>query len=217
MNQGDNDNDKMNTAELIFTIATLNDSLKAERLAFHAMARKRIAEGVEKMRKQLQAVGWDLAQIVPRTHDCTTRAAFLSAQANRNRFAVWFQANDIRRTEWLNSLTPEQRAERQAFSSGSGKRTPCPDFVFERAGYEATLEREAAKATEAYFDGWVNKLARKIGARVSAATVTGDLWSGSTLNVTLDDGTRQTWTTKCILNVSVYGKLFNQWPTRRTA
>ena len=68
---------------------------------------------------------------------------------------------------------------------------------------------------QAEVDAYIIKLALKIGKAVVALTVRGDLWNGSTLNVTCADGEAQTWHTRCILNCSCLGKVFNQWPTRR--
>ena len=68
---------------------------------------------------------------------------------------------------------------------------------------------------QAEVDAYIIKLALKIGKAVVALTVRGDLWDGSTLNVTCADGEAQTWHTRCILNCSCLGKVFNQWPTRR--
>lgn len=80
---------------------------------------------------------------------------------------------------------------------------------------EAIIAGRAESATRDYFDGYVFKLSQKIGKEVYRATVTGDLWFGSILKVACVDGEEQTWRTKCILNVSVLGKVFNQFPTTR--
>lgn len=72
------------------------------------------------------------------------------------------------------------------------------------------------RAAEAEVDSYVIKLAGKIGKPVVSGSVNGDLWQGSTLTVAIAGSTEsQRWTTKCIINQSCLGKLFNQWPTRR--
>jgi hypothetical protein len=71
-----------------------------------------------------------------------------------------------------------------------------------------------AMATD--FDGYVNKLSTKIGEGVVSAEITGRLWDYSTLTVTKNDGSVERWRTQQIINVSCLGKLFNQWPTRRS-
>jgi hypothetical protein len=75
---------------------------------------------------------------------------------------------------------------------------------------------EVALAAAASCRAWINKLIAKIGPKaIASANVTGSLWTGSTLRVTFEDGSAEVWTTKCIVNVSSLGKLFNQWPTRK--
>ena len=72
-------------------------------------------------------------------------------------------------------------------------------------------------AVSAEFDAYVAKLEGKVGQGVLEATVSGNyLWQGSTLTVRKAEGVEQ-WHTQQIVNVSVLGKLFNQWPTRLLA
>lgn len=75
------------------------------------------------------------------------------------------------------------------------------------------LVTQAGEDAAAQFDAYVFKLTEKVGECVSA-TVDGKLWNYSVLTVTKADGTVERWKTQQILNVSVLGKLFNQWPTR---
>jgi len=71
--------------------------------------------------------------------------------------------------------------------------------------------RDAALAFEEY----IYKLTKKINYEIVAVELVGNyLWSTSFLTVTLVDGTKQIWKTQMIINFSVYGKMFNQWPTR---
>ena len=63
------------------------------------------------------------------------------------------------------------------------------------------------------FDAYVAKLTAKVGA-CESATVEGPLWNYSRLTVNKGTAT-EVWKTQQIVNVSVLGKLFNQWPTRR--
>jgi len=75
----------------------------------------------------------------------------------------------------------------------------------------------ARHAAQMEVDSYVIKLAGKIGKPVRDLTVTGSLWNNSTLSVVCEDGEAQCWVTRCIINCSCLGTLFNQWPTRRTA
>lgn len=72
-------------------------------------------------------------------------------------------------------------------------------------------EEDAAKE----YDLFVAKLEEKIGACVSAELAGNHVWSHSILTVTKQDGTGERWKTQMILNVSKYGKVFNQFPTRK--
>lgn len=84
---------------------------------------------------------------------------------------------------------------------------------------------QAEHAAEANFQAYVDKMRGKVkvpeataGPIKKAAAYSinlGSLWNGSTLTVWHDDGSSAEWRTKRIVNISVYGKLFNQWPTRR--
>jgi hypothetical protein len=75
------------------------------------------------------------------------------------------------------------------------------------------LCNEAAEEAAASFDLYVAKLTAKVG-ECDAASVDGRLWSSSTLTVK-KGATVERWHTQQIVNFSVYGKAFNQWPTRK--
>lgn len=76
----------------------------------------------------------------------------------------------------------------------------------------ARLVQQAADATALSFDGYVAKLTAKVGM-CDAASVEGNLWYRSVLTVAKGDR-QERWFTQQIVNVSVLGNLFNQWPTR---
>jgi len=66
------------------------------------------------------------------------------------------------------------------------------------------------------FDEYVAKLNLKIGDVIDARMVySHGVWSDSTLDVRKCDGSVERWNTKVILNHSVHGLPFNQWPTRK--
>lgn len=62
---------------------------------------------------------------------------------------------------------------------------------------------------------WVDKITKKIGKPVIDAKMSGSPWTGSLISVTTEDGETQHWSTTMIINQSKYGKLFNQFPTRK--
>ncbi|CAB4130009.1 hypothetical protein UFOVP116_224 [uncultured Caudovirales phage] len=81
-------------------------------------------------------------------------------------------------------------------------------------GRERAIKNTIEAATASY-DAYVAKLESKIGAVTEATLLTtSDVWYDSRLCVVKSDGSTETWTTKCILNTSSLGKVFNQWPTR---
>jgi hypothetical protein len=80
---------------------------------------------------------------------------------------------------------------------------------------EEGIERlcdEAGDEAAASFDAYVAKLTAKVG-QCDHASVDGWLWQSSILRV-VKGATVERWNTQQILNFSVYGKAFNQWPTR---
>ena len=80
---------------------------------------------------------------------------------------------------------------------------------------EEVLARTAEEASLA-FDAYIAKLTAKVG-ECAAAEMNGHLWDYSILTITRADASVERWKTQCIVNVSVLGKLFNQWPTRKMA
>lgn len=92
-----------------------------------------------------------------------------------------------------------------------------PEYTETVAGVdEDGIERLVAEAGEeaaASFDAYVAKLTAKVGP-CEQAGVEGNLWSRSRLSVRKGPVVEQ-WITQQILNFSVYGKAFNQWPTRK--
>lgn len=90
-----------------------------------------------------------------------------------------------------------------------------PDPVTERPDAESKLRQLAESEANAMVDSYLHKMVAKIGKEISFAQTNGRIWDCATLTVTCRDGEIQNWDTKCILNVSCLGKVFNQWPTRR--
>jgi hypothetical protein len=92
-----------------------------------------------------------------------------------------------------------------------------PHYVVMNSSAVASFFDDVRKQAAAHYEAYVAKLNHKIG-KVTEATLTycrHDVWDDSILTVTKVDGTTERWSTKIILNHSVHGKLFNQWPTRK--
>lgn len=75
--------------------------------------------------------------------------------------------------------------------------------------------RNAEESAHVDYRSWVVKMASKVGKNVVSANMKGDPWESSTLVVVTDDGEKQVWNTRMIINHSKYGKVFHQFPSRR--
>lgn len=92
---------------------------------------------------------------------------------------------------------------------------PCdPNIRIASDSAKMRLIDNAVKDAELDYLDYITKLENKIGVTVNTATLVGNLWSGSILTVDTSEGT-QRWNTKIIINQSKYGRLFNQFPSRR--
>ena len=108
---------------------------------------------------------------------------------------------------WLESLTT--RANPQPSYK------PCdPNIRIASDSAKMRLIDNAVKEAELNYLDYITKLENKIGVTVKTAMLDGNLWSGSILTVATTEGT-QRWNTKIIINQSKYGKLFNQFPSRK--
>lgn len=91
---------------------------------------------------------------------------------------------------------------------------PC--FRLRSAANEALFVKSAEEMAAVNYDRFVEKLVQKIGAGVVSATIEGNhVWGHSILTVTKEDGSVERWKTQTILNFSVHGTPFNQWPSRK--
>jgi hypothetical protein len=77
----------------------------------------------------------------------------------------------------------------------------------------ASMVDQAGQDAAASFDAYVIKLEGKVGACDTAKVDGRSLWHGSILTVTKGEAVER-WKTQQIINVSVLGTVFNQWPTR---
>lgn len=105
---------------------------------------------------------------------------------------------------------------RQLTSSPDRSCIPGRDDIRERneAG-EAYFIKSFKEAAAASYNAYVAKLILKVGPVKSADLYGESTWAHSNLHVVTEAGERQVWRTQMILNVSVLGTLFNQWPTRQ--
>ena len=97
-----------------------------------------------------------------------------------------------------------------------------PDLKVLREDADQRVTSDAAAyakdATRAFIAKLAGKMAKHLEGHpelgeVTACTHTGNMWDGSTVIFTTKGGDVR-WHTQTIINVSVLGKLFNQFPTR---
>jgi hypothetical protein len=90
-----------------------------------------------------------------------------------------------------------------------------PYFVVASAEKIERMVTEAQEMAAQQYDLFVAKLVRKVGEVVSATLSGNHVWGHSILTITKADGSVERWKTQQIVNQSVLGTLFNQWPTRK--
>jgi len=120
-----------------------------------------------------------------------------------------------------NSAWKIQKARRDRFLSlvtTKSDYVPGTGYVESYTRDEEKIAAFIAAAVEAAglaYTAFIEKLESKVGAH-SAATLEGShVWGYSVLTVTKADGSVERWKTQQIVNVSVHGLLFNQWPSRK--
>lgn len=87
-----------------------------------------------------------------------------------------------------------------------------PELVAMRPNLAEEQAKDAQRAVAGFLEAFAAKMVEKSGGVAEEVSYAGsaDPFSNSVLTI---DGVK--WHTKCIINVSKLGKLFNQWPTRR--
>lgn len=105
---------------------------------------------------------------------------------------------DIKPGEWAGCRSPKDPDPARMSPEG------CAKFV-----------KQAQEDASAQYDAFIAKLEAKIGETTAAVLKGEHVWGHSILTVTKADGTTENWKTQMIVNVSVLGNLFNQWPTRK--
>lgn len=155
-------------------------------------AEKEARETIIRVRADFEAHGWNLDAVAPRGDSWRDgRETYKKKMAKHN-----FYRSLSTYTE--PTLRPGQPNIRKASEEAEAK------FI--------SNAREDA-ATQ--YDMFVAKLVRKIGDCETATLAGSHVWGHSILTVTKADASVERWKTQTIINVSVHGKLFNQWPSRK--
>ena len=181
-------------AEIFATpVAKAVEPLKAEAVA---RAEKDSKEFIERLKVKLAEAGNDINQIAPQPPSFgITREEYRRASGKRALYK---------------SLTEERDGQgRRAYHD---KSPLLVDFCEEKI--QVFIEKEKESAALQY-EAFVYKLVRKIGPTVKAEISGSHVWGNSILTVEVPNGEVQRWKTQHIVNRSVYGLLFNQWPTRK--
>jgi hypothetical protein len=175
-------------------IAKVVEPIKAQVVdAGEAKFRNRVAL----VKAELEKAGWNMNLVAPYPMGFLPRREFAQAQ-NKNLFYSSLTKID------KDKYTVVDRRELYVVWSD--------EAVEHKVG-------QVRAATAADFDAYVCKLNTKVGEHTAAALVfeTNYLWSNSTIDVSKLDGTVERWNTKTIVNCSVLGLVFNQWPTRKVS
>lgn len=148
-------------------------------------------EMIANIKAKLEAAQWDLDVAFPRPSIHTSRATYMAQRA----------AHDYARC--LVSPVKCSRRPSEPFMV-----TWCEEGV-------ARAIDTAAKDAALQYEAYVCKLVKKVGECDAAKMgFNGGVWFDSDLVVTKGEA-KEVWNTKCIVNRSVYGKVFNQFPTRK--
>jgi hypothetical protein len=163
-----------------------------------AMMRKHIAFYVEELEKN----GWDIDKVAPYPKSFNiSRAEYMSQKSRR---------------DFVERITGEPPLREGEYYRSRRPRDPHP-VVLNETKVEEVVKDARLRAAQQYI-AYVQKLLMKIGPVKSAELergYTGSLWNYSVLNVITEAGVAESWKTQMIINVSVLGKVFNQWPTRK--
>jgi hypothetical protein len=162
---------------------------KAEAVAY---AREQAQKVIDRVYKELKAVDFDVDAAAP--YPSSLRESRESFKQKRAKYGLF------------RSLTTKA-------NPGSYKREDEKIVKLSDDGCSRFIENAAADAAIQY-DAFICKLVSKVGEIVDAEISGSHIWSYSFLTVTKADGSKQVWKTQQILNHSVLGTPYLQWPTR---
>lgn len=192
-----------NLAKITAALAPAFDALKAS-------CRERLDANFDRIVEKIEAHGWDLNAAFP------TR--YTSSHNRHDRIA----AQRTRDEHYAACVVTTNDPEKDPYGYGASiPNTPTWVVLKDRDELAAARDKKAAAYARKFIDAYAVKLTAKVArddVRYEIATVeydgTADPFSRSRLIVT-GSGARMVWNTRCIINVSCLGKVFNQWPTRK--
>lgn len=154
---------------------------------------------VEKLADNLAQHGWDLNSIAPSPY----------GREYRNISREKYMAMSHKRALY-SSITVAREDNRDYFERQNDPRS-LRDLSDEGV---ARFIQQAKDAAFDHYQSFVLKMVKKIGDVRTASLDGNHVWGFSVLTVGKPDGSIQKWKTQQIVNCSVYGLLFNQWPSR---
>ena len=172
-------------------IAVAVETLRA---AAVARAEERANEKIKEIIADFQSHKWDIQQVAP-----------------------YPDSFKMSRSEWATKEAKYDLYHRLTELAGeySGRRGQ-PVYVQMKTSRVQEYVKDAKEAAAIQYDAFVIKLIRKVGEVVSAACeAQAGVWGLSYLRIVRKDGSRETWQTQQIINYSVLGTPYNQWPTRK--
>lgn len=158
-------------------------------------ARQEAKEFIDEARAALEEHGWNINAAAPYPMQMGHGMAYHLAREKHREY-------------W--AITKEDPSKGYQISNG---RDPLI-VVMDDAKMKKFIDLREEEAAKQY-DAYVAKLVKKIGDVVWAELHGNHVWAHSILEVGLESGETQQWQTQTILNRSVYGRLFYQWPTRK--
>ncbi len=183
-------------------VEALNVALVTFRKQYRLAYIRYFTARLERLQAALSASGCDLNKVHP--------------FPNKKELSKKDYAEKLEDYNWSHAVTQGHRDLSDVYGSSTCYRQIKKD-AFEAA------RKEAIQAADFSIDSYILKMAGKIGPGDYKVVYTGDLWNGSQIEVRAEDvnvgiyRVVQNWYTRCIINVSCLGTVFNQWPTRRVS
>lgn len=155
-------------------------------------AREKAEQVIERVAKELEEAGWDIDAVAPYPNSISSSTA--EYHSKKNKYTLF------------HSLTRS--------ASGTYPRRGEPRLVVMADDLKARFISNSEQDAAYQYDAFICKMVGKVG-EVTDAQISGDhIWDHSILTVTLPSGQVQRWKTQQIVNYSVYGRPYLQWPSR---
>lgn len=122
----------------------------------------------------------------------------------------------IKRAGGIDAIAPKPDRSRNGYPDHTAAVNKRTFFEYMAKVKKQEYVEEAKKKAKEDYDAWIHKMTTKIDKPIKSATMKGNPWVDSIIKITTTDGETHTWHTQMIINQSKFGKLFNQFPTRKS-